>query len=36
MAEMSHRYKIGVREAWCGGCGLCVEFCPKGVFILGG
>ena len=26
--------KVKVNKAWCKGCGICVEFCPKNVLAL--
>lgn len=28
-------YEIKVNKKWCKGCGICIEFCPKGVLALG-
>ena len=29
--ESRPRTKILINEDWCKGCGICIEFCPKGV-----
>jgi len=26
------KYRVNIYDAWCKQCGICVEFCPKGVF----
>lgn len=26
------KYRVTIYDAWCKQCGICVEFCPKGVF----
>ncbi len=28
--------QILIREAWCKGCAICAEFCPKHVFVMRG
>jgi 2-oxoglutarate ferredoxin oxidoreductase subunit delta len=30
------RYTITIRESWCKGCGICVEFCKPGVLAMEG
>jgi 2-oxoglutarate ferredoxin oxidoreductase subunit delta len=30
------KYSIEVREEWCKGCAICVEFCPEGVLEMDG
>lgn len=35
MAEPRGRVKFAVNRGWCKRCGLCVEFCPRGVFVEG-
>jgi 2-oxoglutarate ferredoxin oxidoreductase subunit delta len=27
--------EISIERKWCKNCGICVEFCPKNVFIVG-
>ena len=29
------RVEIAINEKWCKKCGICVEFCPKQIFITG-
>ena len=29
------RGEVHLFENWCKGCGLCIEFCPSGVLVLG-
>jgi 2-oxoglutarate ferredoxin oxidoreductase subunit delta len=29
------RGEVHIFENWCKGCGLCIEFCPSGVLVLG-
>jgi 2-oxoglutarate ferredoxin oxidoreductase subunit delta len=29
------RGEVHVFDNWCKGCGLCIEFCPQGVLVLG-
>jgi 2-oxoglutarate ferredoxin oxidoreductase subunit delta len=29
------RGEVHVYDNWCKGCGLCIEFCPQGVLVLG-
>jgi 2-oxoglutarate ferredoxin oxidoreductase subunit delta len=29
------RGEVHVFDNWCKGCGLCIEFCPAGVLVLG-
>ena len=29
------RGEVRVFDNWCKGCGLCIEFCPQGVLVLG-
>jgi 2-oxoglutarate ferredoxin oxidoreductase subunit delta len=29
-------YLIQVREEWCKGCAICVEFCPEEVLVMDG
>ena len=29
------RYRVRVFRNWCKGCGLCIAFCPKQVFVMG-
>ena len=29
------RGEVHVFDNWCKGCGLCIEFCPNGVLVLG-
>jgi 2-oxoglutarate ferredoxin oxidoreductase subunit delta len=29
------RGEVHVFDNWCKGCGLCIEFCPHGVLVLG-
>jgi 2-oxoglutarate ferredoxin oxidoreductase subunit delta len=29
------RGEVRIFENWCKGCGLCIEFCPAGVLVLG-
>jgi 2-oxoglutarate ferredoxin oxidoreductase subunit delta len=29
------RGEVHIFENWCKGCGLCIEFCPAGVLVLG-
>ena len=39
MAEKTTAKKkshIEVKKAWCKSCGICVEFCPKGVLAMKG
>jgi 2-oxoglutarate ferredoxin oxidoreductase subunit delta len=31
----SSRGEVHIFDNWCKGCGLCVEFCPAGVLVLG-
>ena len=28
--------KITIKTAWCKGCNICVEFCPKSVLVMDG
>ncbi|MDZ7289001.1 MAG: 2-ketoglutarate ferredoxin oxidoreductase subunit delta [candidate division KSB1 bacterium] len=28
--------QIIIKESWCKGCAICVEFCPKKVFVMNG
>lgn len=30
--QRGQRYSIRLYGKWCKGCGLCIAFCPKGVF----
>ncbi len=30
------QYRIDLKEEWCQGCAICVEFCPKGVLAMDG
>ena len=30
--EKSPRFDISIYRSWCKDCGICAEFCPKGVF----
>ncbi len=29
------KYKVSVFADWCKACGICMAFCPKGVFVAG-
>jgi 2-oxoglutarate ferredoxin oxidoreductase subunit delta len=29
------RGEVHIFDNWCKGCGLCIEFCPQGVLVLG-
>jgi 2-oxoglutarate ferredoxin oxidoreductase subunit delta len=29
---MNDNLKITINRKWCKGCGICVNFCPKGVY----
>lgn len=31
VAKQKPKYRITIYDAWCKKCGLCAEFCPKGV-----
>ncbi|KPJ50893.1 hypothetical protein AMJ40_01475 [candidate division TA06 bacterium DG_26] len=30
------RFLIRVRDEWCKGCAICVEFCPENVLVMDG
>lgn len=34
MTESKKPVKFTIREDWCKGCRICIEFCPKQVLIL--
>jgi len=34
--EAKPRTKILIDEDWCKGCGICIEFCPKGILTATG
>jgi 2-oxoglutarate ferredoxin oxidoreductase subunit delta len=35
-AKRKRKASVEVNEAWCKGCRICVEFCPKDVFEMQG
>jgi len=35
-AKRKRKARIEIREAWCKGCRICVEFCPTQVFEMQG
>ncbi|EYE88400.1 hypothetical protein Q428_08355 [Fervidicella metallireducens AeB] len=34
MGEKNYDMPLDIKIEWCKGCGLCVEFCPRGVLAL--
>lgn len=35
MSKKKGQAKVTIYRDWCKGCGICVAFCPSGVFVLG-
>lgn len=35
MEKTTPEPKVSVNAAWCKKCGICVEFCPKDVLVMG-
>lgn len=33
MIQKLSTYIVEINKEWCKGCGICIEFCPYGVFV---